>query len=165
MRFIMEMRYRRFCNEYMIDINATRAAIRSGYKRSGAKWTGCRLLKRKDVQQILDEIRKEICMGRPSSLQAMFTIQAEEARQEYLNSLINPSTRSKHKVMRLNSIEQLPEILNKGNLSNKELQTVTGKDKGHISRLLNAENMNMKTFLELCEAMELEVFVRYKDYD
>lgn len=34
----------RFVDEYLIDLNATQAAIRAGYAESGAKVQGCRLL-------------------------------------------------------------------------------------------------------------------------
>jgi phage terminase small subunit len=35
----------RFVAEFLVDLNAARAALRAGYARSGAKVTGCRLLK------------------------------------------------------------------------------------------------------------------------
>ncbi len=36
---------KRFCDEYLIDCNATQAAIRAGYSRRTAYRTGCDLLK------------------------------------------------------------------------------------------------------------------------
>jgi len=48
---------RRFAKEYLIDLNATQAAIRAGYAKKAAFVTGCRLLKNAKVQ---DEIQKGV---------------------------------------------------------------------------------------------------------
>lgn len=40
----------RFCDEYLIDLNATQAAIRAGYKKGTAYSQGQRLLKNVEVQ-------------------------------------------------------------------------------------------------------------------
>ncbi len=46
-----------FCREYLIDLNATQAAIRSGYSPKTAKSQGQRLLTKADVQERLQELR------------------------------------------------------------------------------------------------------------
>lgn len=43
-----------FCHEYLIDLNATASAIRSGYSPKTAHNIGCRILKRPQVQEYLD---------------------------------------------------------------------------------------------------------------
>ena len=45
----------RFVNEYLIDLNATQAAIRCGYSEKTAYSQGQRLLKKDDIQK---EVRK-----------------------------------------------------------------------------------------------------------
>ena len=45
----------RFCDEYLIDLNATQAAIRSGYSEKTAYSQGQRMLKNVDVKAYLDE--------------------------------------------------------------------------------------------------------------
>lgn len=51
---------RRFADEYLIDFNATQAAIRAGYSRKTAYSQGQRLLKNVEVQEHLKErINKE----------------------------------------------------------------------------------------------------------
>lgn len=40
----------RFCDEYLIDLNATQAAIRAGYAPGSAEVTGCRLLSNAKVK-------------------------------------------------------------------------------------------------------------------
>lgn len=47
----MTDRQRRFCDEYLLDCNATQAAIRSGYSPRSAD----RMLKLPDVQEYLEE--------------------------------------------------------------------------------------------------------------
>lgn len=44
---------KRFCDEYLVDMNATQAAIRSGYSKHTAKSQGQRLLTKVDVQDFI----------------------------------------------------------------------------------------------------------------
>lgn len=48
-------RQSRFVAEYLIDLNATQAAIRAGYSRKSAKQQGSRLLTNDDVQAAIAE--------------------------------------------------------------------------------------------------------------
>jgi phage terminase small subunit len=48
--------HRRFAEEYVIDFNATHAAIRAGYSKRSAHTTGYRLLKDAEVQKMLTEL-------------------------------------------------------------------------------------------------------------
>lgn len=50
---------RRFAEEFLVDLNATQAAIRAGYSKRGAENTGWRLLRNARVQDFLDELRLE----------------------------------------------------------------------------------------------------------
>ena len=45
----------RFVNEYLIDLNATQAAIRAGYSAKTADQQGCRMLTNVKVQQKISE--------------------------------------------------------------------------------------------------------------
>ncbi len=62
----MTTRQKKFCNEYLIDLNATQAAIRAGYSVDSAKVIGCENLTKPNVKSYLDrrmakrEIRTEI---------------------------------------------------------------------------------------------------------
>lgn len=49
-----------FCQEYLIDLNATRSAVRAGYPARSASVTGCRLLINAKVHARITELRKEI---------------------------------------------------------------------------------------------------------
>lgn len=51
----MTAKQKRFCDEYLIDLNATQAAIRSGYSEKTAYSQGQRMLKNVEVKAYLDE--------------------------------------------------------------------------------------------------------------
>jgi phage terminase small subunit len=50
-------RHERFCQEYLVDLNATQAAMRTGYSPDSAHAQGCRLLKDADVQLRIKELQ------------------------------------------------------------------------------------------------------------
>lgn len=50
----------RFCKEYLVDFNATQAAIRSGYSKKSAKVTGSRMLTNANVQGFLNTQSKKV---------------------------------------------------------------------------------------------------------
>lgn len=52
---LVTAKQQRFCEEYLIDLNATRAAIRAGYSPRSARTDGPRLLENADVRARIDE--------------------------------------------------------------------------------------------------------------
>ena len=55
----MTAKQQRFCDEYLIDLNATQAAIRSGYSEKTAYSMGQRLLKNVEVQKYIQERKQD----------------------------------------------------------------------------------------------------------
>lgn len=51
---------RKFCDEYLIDLNATQAAIRAGYSPKTAEQTASRLLRNVKVQEYIAKRQKEL---------------------------------------------------------------------------------------------------------
>ena len=51
----MNTRQRKFCDEYLIDCNATQAAIRAGYSPKTAKVTGAKMLTNANLKAYIDE--------------------------------------------------------------------------------------------------------------
>ncbi len=49
----------RFVDEYLIDFNATQAAIRAGYSKKTAKDIGCQNLAKLNVQEAIAEMKKK----------------------------------------------------------------------------------------------------------
>ena len=50
----------RFCEEYVIDWNATRAAIAAGYSENTAKEIGCENLTKPNIKEHIEEIQKDL---------------------------------------------------------------------------------------------------------
>lgn len=56
----MTKKQKRFCEEYLIDCNATQAAIRAGYSKKTAKSIGQENLTKPDIKAYIDEKLKEM---------------------------------------------------------------------------------------------------------
>lgn len=54
----MTPRQEKFCREYIVDMNATQAAIRAGYKAQTAYSMGSRLLKHVEIQRRIQQLRE-----------------------------------------------------------------------------------------------------------
>lgn len=51
---------RKFCDEYLIDLNATQAAIRAGYSEKTANRIASQNLSKLDIQKYISERQKEV---------------------------------------------------------------------------------------------------------
>lgn len=51
----MTAKQKRFCDEYLIDLNATQAAIRAGYSKNYANTNASKLLQITTIRQYIDE--------------------------------------------------------------------------------------------------------------
>lgn len=71
---------KRFCEEYVIDLNATQAAIRSGYSEKTARSQGQRLLTNVDIQKFISELRKDIQERNKITVDECISILASIAR-------------------------------------------------------------------------------------
>lgn len=50
-----------FCQEYVVDMNATQAAIRAGYKENTARSMACKMLTKVNIQERIAELKQERC--------------------------------------------------------------------------------------------------------
>lgn len=55
----MTAKEKRFCEEYLIDLNATQAAIRAGYSVKSAKSIGCENLTKPDLCARIEKLKAE----------------------------------------------------------------------------------------------------------
>jgi phage terminase small subunit len=55
----LSTKMRRFCEEYLIDLNGTQAAIRAGYSERTAKAIASENLTKPDVRQLIKNLRQE----------------------------------------------------------------------------------------------------------
>ena len=81
----MTDKQKRFCEEYLIDCNATQAAIRAGYSAKTAKVIGAENLTKPDIKNYIDE--------RMQQLQSETIASAEEVLK-YLTSVVRGESRS-----------------------------------------------------------------------
>ncbi|MCP4493187.1 MAG: terminase small subunit [Gammaproteobacteria bacterium] len=51
----------KFCHEYIIDMNGTKAAIRAGYSERGADVQAANLLRKIRVREKIDELKRKAC--------------------------------------------------------------------------------------------------------
>ncbi len=56
----LTVKQKRFCDEYLIDCNATQAAIRAGYSKKTAGAVGYENLKKPQIKEYIDEQLKRI---------------------------------------------------------------------------------------------------------
>ena len=50
---------KQFCEEYLIDLNATQASIRAGYSEKTAKEIGCKHLTKVNIQNYISELKEK----------------------------------------------------------------------------------------------------------
>lgn len=58
MAALANKRHEKFCHEYIKDMNATQAAIRTGYSEKTAKMQGSRLMTNDDIKARVSELRE-----------------------------------------------------------------------------------------------------------
>ena len=49
-----------FCEEYIVDLNATQAAVRAGYSKETARQIGSENLSKLDIQEYISELQEEL---------------------------------------------------------------------------------------------------------
>ena len=81
----MTDKQKRFCDEYLIDCNATQAAIRAGYSKSSASAAAARLLRKVKVKKYID--------ARMAELESDKIAKADEVLQ-YLTSVLRGESKS-----------------------------------------------------------------------
>lgn len=87
----MTKKQKRFCEEYLIDLNATQAAIRAGYSPDTAKAIGCENLTKPDICAHIDRVMAE--RSRRTGVNADRVVQ-ELAKIAFVNAtdVIDPKT-------------------------------------------------------------------------
>lgn len=109
----MNARQKRFCDEYLIDCNATQAAIRAGYSAKTAKITGAKLLTNANLKAYIEEQLEKIHNKKTADAQEVL---------EYLTA-----------VMRGQHTEQVLKLVGEG------VQTITDIDVAAKERIKAAE--------------------------
>lgn len=126
---LVKEKQKRFCEEYLVDCNATQAAIRAGYSKKTARAIGQRLLTNVDIKKYIDERLKAIKTEKTADAQEVL---------EYLTA-----------VMRGEQKEQVPLLVGEG------CQELVQKDVSAKDRLKAAELIG-KRYALFTEKVELQ---------
>ncbi len=82
----------RFCDEYLIDLNATQAAIRAGYSKKTAKQIGQENLTKPDLQDYIkkrmDEKEKDLIADQDEVLKYLTAVMRREKSEHVVVTLV-----------------------------------------------------------------------------
>jgi phage terminase small subunit len=78
----------RFCEEYIIDHNATQAAIRAGYSPKTAGVQACDLLKKPNIQAKIQELAENVSKGAIASAQEVLEHFTRVMRGEVFDQVV-----------------------------------------------------------------------------
>lgn len=138
----MTRKQKRFCDEYLIDLNATQAAIRAGYNPKSAYSQGQRMLKNVEVKTYLD--------AKLAQIQSEKTAQAQEV-MEYLTA-----------VMRGEHTEQTLRLVGDGVQEITRID-VPAKDRIKAAELLGKRYGLFKDNLQMDGDLSLNIQIDYGD--
>ena len=93
----MTEKQRRFCDEYLIDCNATQAAIRAGYSTKTAKQIGQQNLTKLDLQEYIqkrmEEKESELIASQDEVLKYLTSVMRREMTENVVVTIANKVSR------------------------------------------------------------------------
>jgi phage terminase small subunit len=125
----MNVKQKRFCDEYLVDCNATQAAIRAGYSPKTAKSIGQRMLTNVDLKAYIDEQLEKLHNEKTADAQEVL---------EYLTAVM----RGQHKEQTLKLIGDGVQTITEIEVSAKErlkAAELIGKRYGMFKENVNVE--------------------------
>lgn len=135
---------RRFVQEYLIDLNATQAAIRAGYSKNSARQVGTENLSKPSIKQAIDERLKQIDEEK--------TADAKEIREFWT------------RVMRGDEKETVLRYDSEGHQVETEI-SVSMKDRIKASEMLGKSFAMFTDKVDSNIDMDLHIEVDYEDKD
>lgn len=156
---------KRFCNEYLVDLNATQAAIRAGYSPKTANEQGARLLANVSVQEAIAKAMAE--RSRRTGVNQDRVIQ-ELARIAFVNpqDVINPEDASVREDAAEDDLACIQSVKVKtmdGAKGTSMEREVKLNDKMKALELLGKHLGMFKDKVELDTDMDLNITVDYGD--
>ena len=114
-------RMEKFCHEYLIDLNATQAAIRAGYSAKTAAQQGERLLRKVDIAGQVTKAQAERSKRTEDSQDAVIAdllrlLDGAETAEQFAAAIRAAELRGKHLGMFLERSETKSEVTLKGEL-------------------------------------------------
>ncbi len=136
----------RFCDEYLIDLNATQAAIRAGYSKKTARVIGQQNLSKLAVKNYIDERMKE--------KEAELIADSDEVMR-YLTSVLRGQSQSEVVV-----VENIGDYMSEARLIQKAPDE---KERLKAAELLGKAHQIFVDKVEQTVDMELNITVDYGD--
>lgn len=140
----MNAKQRRFCDEYLVDCNATQAAIRAGYSPKTANEQGSRLLANANIKAYIDEHLSQMHNARTADAQEVI---------EYLTTVM----RGQHK-------EQTLQLVGDGKQRIADIEIPT-KDRLKAAELLGKRYALYTDKMDVSGDTELAITVEYGKAD
>ena len=137
---------KRFCDEYLIDLNATQAAIRAGYSKKTARVIGQQNLSKLAVKNYIDERMKE----KEAEL-----IAASDEVMRYLTSVLRGQSQSEVVV-----VENIGDYMSEARLIQKAPDE---KERLKAAELLGKAHQIFVDKVEQTVDMDLNITVDYGD--
>ncbi len=123
---MMNAKQQRFVDEYLIDLNATQAAIRSGYSAKTAYSQGERLLKHAEVADAVAKAMEKRSQKVGVDAEWLLLRLAEEASADVADLYDDTG--------RIRPVKDWPRIWRQGLVSGLEVETI-GEGAGHITKV------------------------------
>ncbi len=137
---------KRFCDEYLIDLNATQAAIRAGYSKKTARVIGQQNLSKLAVKNYINERMKE--------KEAELIADSDEVMR-YLTSVLRGQSQSEVVV-----VENIGDYMSEARLIQKAPDE---KERLKAAELLGRAHMMFTDKVEQTVDMDLNITVDYGD--
>lgn len=138
----------RFCDEYLIDLNATQAAIRAGYSKKTARVIGAQNLSKLAVKNYINERMKE--------KEAELIADSDEVMR-YLTSVLRGQSQSEVVV-----VENIGDYMSEARLIQKAPDE---KERLKAAELLGKAHQIFVDKVEQTVDMDLNITVDYGDED
>lgn len=160
-------RQKRFIKEWLVDQNATKAAIRAGYSEKTAYSQGQRLLKKAELQEYKEKLLKELEKPTIATVEEILEYYTRVMRREETEHIVvtikekrsewttNKETGKREKETIEIETPQVVEIPTKVSDANKAAEML-GKSYGIWTEKVNVEGKQAITFIEdLSEDVDL----------
>lgn len=111
----MTEKQKRFCDEYLIDLNATQAAIRSGYSAKTAKQIGQQNLTKLDIQEYINkrlaEKEAELIAGQDEILRTLTRVLRRQEMDTVVVTCKERSSKYDEKGKKVTIEKEVPQLV------------------------------------------------------
>ena len=115
----MTEKQKRFCDEYLIDLNAAQAAIRAGYSKKAAKQVGSENLTKPDLKKYIKDRMKEkeasLIADQDEVLKYLTSVMRREKKEQVVVTVAKETSKyvpDKSGALRKQTVkEEIPEVV------------------------------------------------------